>query len=45
MLGMSTSLALWLDPLGGTLTASGLLLLAGAIARQLRRLAIQGVTG
>lgn len=44
MLGMSTSLALWLDPLGGALTASGLLLLAGAIARQLRRLAIQGAT-
>jgi hypothetical protein len=40
MLGMSTSLALWLDPLGAVLTASGFLLFAGAIARQLRRLAL-----
>jgi hypothetical protein len=45
MLGMSTSLALWLDPLGGTLTASGFLLLAGAIAHQLRRLGrLEGAT-
>jgi hypothetical protein len=43
MLGMSTSLALWLDPLSGALTASGLVLLAGTIARQLRRLPLHEV--
>jgi len=39
MLGMSSSLALWLDPLGAVLTAAGFLLFAGLIAHQLRRLA------
>jgi len=39
MLGMSASLALWLDPFGAALTAVGLLLLAGVVAGQLRQLA------
>jgi hypothetical protein len=43
MLGMSSSLALWLDPLGAVLTAAGFLLFIALIARQLRRLA-EGVT-
>jgi len=40
MLGMSTSLALWIDPFGAVLTVAGFFLFAGVIWRQLRRLAI-----
>lgn len=39
MLGMSSSLALWLEPVGAVLTVSGLLLFSGLIGAQLRRLA------
>jgi len=45
MLGMSASLALWLDPLGAVLTASGLLLFAAVIVQQLRRLASAAMSG
>ncbi|HEU0202602.1 MAG TPA: hypothetical protein VFR86_19490 [Burkholderiaceae bacterium] len=38
MLGMSASLALWLEPLGKVLLVLGLLVFAGAIAQQLRAL-------
>lgn len=39
MLGMSVSLALWLEPLGNILMMLGLLLMAGIIVLQLRNLA------
>lgn len=38
MLGMSASLALWLEPLGDLLTFSGLLLMVGIIYYQLKQL-------
>ncbi|HLD13664.1 MAG TPA: hypothetical protein VJB18_03010 [Burkholderiales bacterium] len=39
MLGMSVSLALWIEPAGMILTSLGLLLIVGMIAQQLRGLA------